>query len=199
MQQQPQQSRSQIRDLADVDSSEEHLFTFLGRKLMAGVATDLGWLRLVKNNDKISALDDLEYQTDFRLELDGVVIGYVDIEKKVSWTSGPWRYGRINIARHPMSHWASGSFNGRPTNKLLSFMARPMTSFWVAVRSDYMACIVVSTADLFAFGVEALQHTRYSSEPLPVYQLPNGAGTYVDCPDAFARLLVGEVMDHAAG
>lgn len=189
------QNSNTIAELAAVNPADEHLFAYLGRHLMTGVNTSVGYLRMVKNNEKVIAGDDLQYQTDYRIEANGRKIGYLDIERKIKWPPGPWTAPAINIARHPMKHWQAGTFPGRLTNKLLSFSELPQTSFWVGVRNDYRACMVVKAADIFAFGVETTQPTRHSDVPLPILRIPNSYGPVVDTPEAFANLIVSEVLD----
>lgn len=177
----------------DPDPADEYLFAPLARHLMNGVDVGFGYCRLVKNNDKVTADDRLHYETDFRLELDGEMVGYLDIEKKPQWQAGQWPYTKINIARMPYAQWRDNRFDGRPTNKLLSFEKHPDTSFWVAVRADYAACLVVTAADIFNKGVKAMQPTRYERGPLPVYELTNDLGTFIDHPALFATHIAGKV------
>jgi hypothetical protein len=189
--------KDRIATLTEVDHSKEHLMAVLGHKLMAGVDIGHGWLRMVKNNDKVLQCDDRHLRTDFRLELNGLTIGYVDIEEKRQWRAGGWPYDKINIARYPMSHWSSGHFDGRPTNKILSFREMPGGSFWVAMRCDYQACMVVSAVDLFAFGAESTQMTGYSTTPLPIYEMPNGVGRLCETAETFTAFITSEVIENA--
>lgn len=186
-----------LASLLRTHQADEHLFDPLAKHLLAGVATDKGWLRLVKNNVKVTADDRNEYETDFRLELDGALIGYLDIEVKPRWAFGGWPWPKINIARHPKSQWDDDRFDGRPTNKLISFQQLPELSFWVALRNDYRAALVVRAEHIFNSSIKSDQQTRYSDLPLPIYELRTTYGQIVNDADALRNLIVGEVLRHA--
>jgi hypothetical protein len=185
--------RPTIATLCEQDPADEHLFAPLSRHLLAGLDCGIGWLRLVKNNDKTTAADTVQYQTDFRLDLDGETIGYLDIERKRSWQNGPWPYKKINVARSPMSQWLDDRIDGRPTNKLISFKEHPYTSFYVAVRDDYAACLIVRASDIFERGIKTTQQTKYDPRPLPIYELSNDLGTYIEDPATFANYISRKV------
>jgi hypothetical protein len=183
-----------IAILCAQDPANEHLFAPIARRLLVGVDCGVGWLRLVKNNDKTTADDLGHYKTDYRLDLNGETIGFLDIEQKFSWVKGRWPYPKVNVARFPMKHWQENRINGRPTNKLMSFKEHPHTSFYVAVRNDYAACVIVKASDIFEHGIKTIQQTKYDSRPLPIYELSNDLGTYIEDPDELASYISRKVL-----
>ena len=187
---------SSIDDLAAVDTRREHLLGILGHQLMGGTAVAAGWVQLVKNNTASSADDENRYATDWIITCDGETVGYLDTEEKQGWTD-EWPYGVINVAKHPMSHWRQGSFNGRLTNKLLSFQTLPEHSWWVAMRKDWQQAVMVNAADLFVYGRHTEVRTRYSEVPLPVIAFPNSKARLASTPDHFTRVILNrfEVSD----
>lgn len=176
----PSASRSSdIEALRKPDSAEESRFANIGWRLMGGVATPNGYLRLVHANRMDTIDDEAMYETDFELRVDGVTAGYLDIEVKTRWNNGSWPWPWINIAKHPMSHWQKGAFNGRLTNKLLDFQKLPDTSFWVGVRTDFACVVVLKAADLFNFGEDYMQKTMYSENALPIIRVRKDVGVEV--------------------
>lgn len=152
-----------------------------------GISTHKGFLRLHRNNARESGDDhDAKYRTDFVFQLDGKIYGYLDLESKPGWKTGDFasRYRQINIARYPMSHWQNGKFTDRETNKMVSFREYPHTSVWIGSRNDGRAVVVVLAAVLILYGSEVLQHTKYSTIPLPVLSLASDAANTVDTPEA---------------
>lgn len=186
----PPPRRATIEELAAQDAAEESRFAVLGWKLMGGVVVPSGYLRMAHANRQDTVDDRSRFETDFELRVDGTVVGYVDIECKTSWRGGSWPYEWVNVAKHPMKHWQQGRFNGRPTNKLIDFRRFPSTSFWVGVRTDYNAAMVVRASDLFDLGEEHLQQTAYHEVPLPVIRVRRDVGSEINDPHAFADLIV---------
>ena len=186
-----------IDDLSDVDTRREHLLAVLGYQLMAGTAIDAGWVILQKNNTASSADDEAIYRTDWVITCDGDLIGYLDTEEKQSWTD-EWPYPAVNVAKHPMSHWKSGRFGDRLTNKMQSFMERPEHSWWVGVRKDWQQAVMVNAADLFQHGREASIRTKYSDVPLPVLRLPNDKARLARNADEFTRVILNRIRSNHA-
>ena len=182
--------RASFHELEEQDAAQESRFAVLSWPLMGGVAARDGWLRLVHANRKVTQEDDAQFDTDFELHIDGVLAGYLDIEVKQRWNGGEWPWPWINVAKHPMSHWKRKRFDGRLTNKLVDFQRLPETSFWVGVRRDWNAAVVVRAADLFRLGREHNQQTGYHHDgeqmpPLPVIRVPSSVGFYINDPHGF--------------
>lgn len=181
-----------IADLQRVDTRSEHRLASLAWPLLGGVESCGYWLQLQKNNVAATQDDESVYDTDWVLTADGHPVGYLDGEEKQRWhpPAEAWPWPRVNIAKFPMSHWKRGVFTGRPTNKLLTFRKYPALSWWLGVRSDYLAVMMVNAADLFEHGVERAQRTGYSQTPLPVYSLDPRHGRLVTDADAFTVTVV---------
>ena len=186
----PPPRRATIDELEAQDSAEESRFAVIGWKLMGGVAVPTGYLRLVHANRMDTADDRSRFDTDFELRVDGRIAGYLDIEVKHGWNGGSFPYEWINVAKHPMAHWKHGRFNGRLTNKLIDFHKLPATSFWVGVRRDFNAAMVVRASDLFFLGEDHQQQTAYHDVPLPVIRVRRDVGSEINDPHAFAELIV---------
>jgi hypothetical protein len=186
-----------IEHLAAVDTRREHLLAILGHELMGGTAVAGQWIQLQKNNVATSEDDENQYETDWAITRDGEVVGYLDTEEKQGWTD-VWPYPVVNIARHPMSQWRTGSFNGRPTNKLLSFQQMPQHSWWVAMRKDWQQAVLVNAADLFRHGKPIEVRTKYSDVKLPVLAVPNDKAHLAMTPNHFTRIILKRFeADHA--
>ena len=182
--------RASFHELEAQDAAQESRFAVLSWPLMGGVNVRGGWLRLVHANRKVTEDDRAQFDTDFELHLDGAIAGYLDIEVKQRWNGGDWPYPWINVAKHPMSHWKQQRFSGRLTNKLIDFQKLPDTSFWVGVRRDWNAAVVVRAADLFRLGRDHDQPTGYHHDDgpmplLPVIRVPSNVGVYINDPHAF--------------
>lgn len=184
-----------IDALSAVDPAREHKLALLAYPLLQGTAIAGHWVRMEKNNTIGSAGDANLYQTDWVITSDGHTVGYLDSEEKQQWLSGPWPWSYVNVAKHPMAHWKRGRFSGRLTNKLLSFRERPLMSFWVGVRQDYAAAMMVRASDLFAEGSEVLQHTRYSDTALPVIRIRQEFGSFVQDPSSFTNAIVRAFLE----
>lgn len=184
-----------ITDLQSIDPSEEHLFAVIAHQLMHGVPTEKGFLKLIKNNDVASEGDDALYLVDYRIELGkGNVVGYIDLEKKVSWRAGSeWTYPRINVARFPLTHWKRDQYSGREANKIIAFREKPECSFWVGARSDYRSVMVVPARHVIGSPVQ-LQPTGYSENHLPVFAISNHQGREITSPDEFTGYITEEVL-----
>jgi hypothetical protein len=183
-----------INKLID-DNAKENLFSILAWKMMDGVDVQGHWLKIIKNNDPSCANDKSIYEVDYRITDNQETVGYLDIEHKVSWRSVEWPYPKTNIAKYPMKHWQINKFSGRMTNKLNSFMEKPIMSFWVGISADYQRCQIAPALNIFNFGVSANQPTRYSNTPLPIYEVPNEMCFY--CKDAkdFTDTITGWYKD----
>ena len=172
-------------------TEDEYQFAILARQLLHGREVNGAWLQLIKNNNPTSNNDhQAKYRTDFILSADGKTIGYVDPERKIYWKAGEWPYPKINIARYPMSQWENNTITGRPTNKLIAFQELPAMSFWIGVRFDWSACLIVDARTLFDRGLKTMQTTRYKPEPLPVIELPNDVGTLCQDADQFTEYII---------
>lgn len=158
-----------IGDLTKDDATDEWSAARLLAPVLEGVLVHkLGLLRLVKHNVPTTASDnEARYLPDFRWELEGQVIGYLDPETKRKWTDGDFPYAWVNVAEHPLAHWKAGHFTGRRTNKLLSFESRPGTSHWLAVRRDGAAVVPLLATQVLA-AAKFDQRTEYDPIPLPV-------------------------------
>jgi hypothetical protein len=178
-----------IDDLSAVDTRREHLLGILGHQLMGGTAVAAGWVQLSKNNVASSPDDENQYETDWVLTCDGHIVGYLDTEEKQGW-SDIWPYSQVNVAKHPMSHWRNANFNGRLTNKLVSFYKAPEHSWWIGMRKDWQQAVLVNAADLFVHGRDATIRTRYSDIPLPVLQFPNSKAVLAANADHFTRAIL---------
>lgn len=188
--------RSSFHELEAQDAAEESRFAVLGWRLMGGVNIPDGYLRLAHANRMDTADDPSMFDTDFELKVDGQLAGYLDIEVKHRWNAAAWPWPWINVAKHPMAHWKRGQFSGRLTNKLVDFHKMPRTSFWVGVRLDFNAAMVVRASDLFDLGEEQTVQTSYYHDgqplpPLPIIRLPKDVGTEVNDPDTFAAFIAG--------
>lgn len=181
-----------VTDISElqIDTRREHQLALLAYPLMGGTAIDGVWLQMEKNNHQSYAGDEATYDTDWAIKADGDVIGYLDSEEKQQWLSGPWPWTHINIAKHPMQHWQRGAFNGRETNKLISFRQKPAMSFWVGVRPNYTAAMIVRAQTLFAHASEYLQPTRYSAVPLPILRLNQSFGHFCDTAHEFTHTII---------
>jgi len=188
---------SSIGDLQVWEPSSEHRFAPIARFVLDGVNTPLGFIKMMKHNDVTGPDDERRYDVDFRIEVDGEIVGYLDIEEKRSWLDGAWPYSRVNVARHPLTHWANGVFSPQPTNKIRAFREKPDASFWVGVRADYEACLVVPAKHVL-HAPEANQSTGYSDVPLPVYAVKNGKATFVNTAERFRDVITQEVFEHVA-
>jgi hypothetical protein len=189
---------SSIGDLQAWEPSSEYRFAPLARFVLDGVNTPMGFIKMVKHNDITGPNDESRYDVDFRIEVDGETVGYLDIEEKRRWSTGGWPYGRVNVAKHPMKQWVNGVFGSRPTNKICAFREKPDASFWVGVRADYEACLVVPARHVLN-APEADQSTGYSDVPLPVYVVDNEKATFVSTAERFRDVITQEVFDHVAG
>ena len=183
----------EVKTLDDIKTptEDEHQFAILARQLLHGREVNGAWLQMTKNNNPTSKNDrQAKYRCDFTLSADRQVIGYIDPERKPGWTANGWPYPRINIARYPMQHWEDNRITGRATNKLIAFQQLPDMSFWVAVRADWQACVIVDAQTIFDYGVEDEQNTRYIQKPLPVYWLDNDWATLCQGADEFTEHIV---------
>lgn len=180
-----------IDDLSAIDTRREHMLAILGHQLMGGTAVpDVGWVQLVKNNLATGVDDANIYETDWALTVDGRTVGYLDTEEKTAWRDGDFPYPRVNVAKHPMSHWRENRFDGRLTNKLRSFQECPTHSWWLGVRTDWQAMVMVNASDLFRFGQQREERTRYSTVPLPVISMRKEQVAEVSSPEMFTRQIL---------
>jgi hypothetical protein len=189
-----------IDHLSAVDTRREHMLAILGHQLMGGTAIpDVGWVQLQKNNVAAGVDDQNVYETDWTLTVDGQVVGYLDTEEKTQWRDGDFPYPRINVAKHPMSHWRDNRFDGRMTNKLRSFAEMPAHSWWLGVRTDWQRIVMVNAQDLFTFGQHRTERTRYSDVELPVISLRKDQTVEVSTPEMFTQqILFRFEVAHAA-
>jgi len=178
-----------INALREIDTRREHLLAILAHPLMGGIASPRGWIQLHKNNLATSEDDPNRYSTDWILKCDGEKVGYLDTEEKLGWADA-WPYAAVNIAKHPMAHWQREDFTGRLTNKLLSFQEMPEHSWWVGMRKDWQAAVLVNAADLFEHGREYRQPTRYSKTPLPVLTMHNEEAFWATNHDQFCSIIL---------
>jgi hypothetical protein len=178
-----------------VDTRREHALALLAYPILGGTAVAGSWLQLQKANVQGHLADEAKYSTDWVIQADGETIGYLDSEEKLQWRGGPWPWSFVNIAKHPMKHWEHGSFSGRETNKLRSFREKPELSFWVGMRMDYAAAMVIRASTLFEHASDYLQPTRYSDAPLPVFRLDRSFGLFCDTPEAFSQIIIDAYLE----
>jgi len=180
-----------VSDLCTDDSQSEWGLGELFGFLLDGVDTERGWLKLLRNNARESVDDvDAKFRTDWRFELDGNLFGYMDAEQKQDWKHGDWPHPKVNVAKHPMAQWKTGSFDGRLTNKLISFQQYPDTSLWVGAGEDNHAVVMLLAANIFEDGQDELQPNKYG-KPLPVlavYEIPRTRHKAEDVRDEVLRL-----------
>ena len=181
-----------IDDLAECgSSSRESLLAVLGYQLMDGVDVDGQLLRLVKNNTRETVNDNNKYDVDFALVLDGDVIGYIDPEEKQRWTYGDWYYDNVNIALYPMKDWMNGGkWSGTPTKKIRRFIEKPDMSFWLGMRRDWQACMIMPWHMALDYGDIANIKTSYSNDPLKVIAIPRKHGFNCVSADDFTDYIV---------
>jgi hypothetical protein len=161
-----------VSDLCGDNTESEWALAELFGFLLQGVKTDKGLLKMHRNNARESVDDDdAMFRTDWRFELEGNLFGYMDSEQKQSWAHDDWSYPRVNVAKHPLAQWELGSFDGRLTNKLISFKELPDTSLWVAARKDNQAVVMLLAAKIFNDGKDEMQPNNYG-KPLPVLAVP---------------------------
>ena len=181
-----------VSDLCTDDSQSEWGLGKLFGFLLDGVKTERGLLKLHRGNARESVDDDdAKFRTDWRFELDGNLFGYMDAEEKQEWKQDDWPYLKVNVAQRPMAQWKKGSFDGRLTNKLISFEQYPDTSLWVAARKGNHAVVMLLAAKIFEDGKDELQPTRYSAKPLPVFAvhvIPRTLHNAADVRDEVLRL-----------
>jgi hypothetical protein len=166
------QAQKAVSELQTCDGSGEWDVAPLLKHLLEGaVVNGFGYFKLEKNNVPTCTADlDAKFQTDYRFSVEGETVGYLDVERKPSWSNGDWPWPWVNVAKHPMSHWVQNRFNGRPTNKLLSFREKPRASFWLGVRADGRAALPLPAILLFRCGEDYLQPNRYGPD-LPVLRV----------------------------
>ena len=180
-----------VSDLCGDNSEREWALGGLFSFLLDGVKTEQGLLKLHRNNARESLDDDdAMFRTDWRFELEGNLFGYMDAEQKQKWKNDDWPHPKVNVAKHPMAQWESGSFDGRLTNKLRSFERWPDTSLWVGARKDNQAVVMLLAAEIFKDGKHELQGNSYG-DPLPVlavHVIPRTLHNAGDVRDEVLRL-----------
>lgn len=174
----------------EIDVRREHALAMLAYPIMGGTAIAGTWLQLQKANVQRHPGDEAAYQTDWVIKADDEVIGYLDSEEKLQWRGGPWPWSFVNVAKHPMRQWKAARFTERETNKLRSFREKPQMSFWVGMRMDYGAAMVVRASTLFEHASDFLQHTQYSDHPLPILRLDRSFGTFCSSPETFTTTII---------
>jgi len=180
-------------DSIKTPTHEEHLFSNLSANLLHGVEWRGGWLKLTKKNDPVSANDEAIYKPDFELTYNGHLLGIIDPEKKPRWIKNGFPHHKVNVARYPMRQWQSGQFNGRKTNKWLAFEANPKGSFFVAVRSDWRACVVVHWPDIQIHGKDEAQGNGYSSVAVPVRSIAVDLCQFCETPQEFTKAIISKI------
>ena len=119
-------------------------------------------------------------------------IGYLDIEKKLSWLDGNWPYDRTNIPLYPLSHWERNNYPGNHTVKLQRFSQKPVMSFWLGARADYLAYMIAPFRNIVEYGKRTEQKTKYSQNKLPVIAISNDYCIYCDDEDDFTNYFIDE-------
>ena len=180
-----------VSDLCTDDSQSEWGLGKLFGFLLDGVKTDKGLLKLHRGNARESVDDDdAKFRTDWRFELEGNLFGYMDAEQKQDWKHDDWPHPKVNVAKHPMRQWKEERFDGRLTNKLISFQQYPNTSLWVGAGEDNHAVVMLLAAEIFEDGEDELQGNRYG-KPLPVlavHVIPRTLHNAADVRDEVLRL-----------
>lgn len=183
--------QNSVSDLCTDDSQSEWGLGELFGFLLDGVKTDKGLLKLHRGNARESVDDDdAKFRTDWRFELNGNLFGYMDAEQKQKWVHDDWPHPKVNVAKHPMRQWKEERFDGRLTNKLISFQQYPDTSLWVGAGKDNHAVVMLLAAKIFNDGKDELQGNRYG-KPLPVfavYVIPQTLHNAADVRDEVLRL-----------
>tara|TARA_Y100000593_G_scaffold73563_1_gene135149 strand:- start:1632 stop:2207 length:576 start_codon:yes stop_codon:yes gene_type:complete len=176
---------------------DEHFFHPLASRLLYGIETEEGFLKMKKANDPESVDDDARFKTDYEITLGGFLCGYLDIEWKKQWVDlERWPYPAANVAIHPLAQWERGRFTTRESNKIQSFRAMPGTSFWVGLSRDYQrAFILPATAVLKAPKV--LQETRFPGKPpLPVFAVDPAHGYLARNAEEFSQYIQNHIEKH---
>lgn len=180
-----------VSDLCGDNTESEWALAELFGFLLQGVKTDKGLLKMHRNNARESVDDDdAKFRTDWRFELERNLFGYMDAEEKQKWKHDDWPYPKVNVAKHPMAQWKEKRFDGRLTNKLMSFHEWPDTSLWVGARKDNQAVVMLLAANIFKDGKDELQPNAYGT-PLPVfavYVIPRTLHNAGDVRDEVLRL-----------
>ena len=175
-------------------TDEEHKFAWIAYQLMNGIDIDDSWLQIAKLNNPESREDTNIYEVDYGVKENGEIIGYIDLEKKVSWKEGVWQYPKTNIALYPMSHWIKNRFNGNHTVKLKRFSQKPNMSFWIGVRNDWQAHWILPFLSIRDHGVRTTQRTRYSDCDLPIIEVANQYGYLLENADEFTAYVTYRYM-----
>lgn len=180
-----------VSDLCGDNTESEWALAELFGFLLQGVKTDKGLLKMHRNNARESVDDDdAKFRTDWRFELERNLFGYMDAEEKKDWKNDDWPYPKVNVAKHPMRQWKERCFDGRLTNKLISFKEFPDTSLWVGARKDNQAVVMLIAAKIFKVGKDELQGNNYG-DPLPVlavHEIPRTLHNAADVRDEVLRL-----------
>jgi len=191
-----EQMTMSVEDLM-TGTEEEIRIARVAYPLLHGISVNGDYVKLKKLNDAQSEDDNAKYEVDYGIMVNQEAVGYLDVEKKINWHFGGWPYPRTNIAKHPMNQWISGRFiENSHTIKLKRFSDMQDTSFWVGPRSDWEVYWIMCARDIFEYGVDDLQPTRYRDmPPLPVIAVPNCFGTLCDNADKFTEYILAHLEE----
>ena len=200
-----------IDDLKTPQHMEYKFYAAFCSRLMAGMKVDGQWLQVKVNNQSASASDPAKFRVDATINLDGEMIGVIDVERKPDWRGGKWIYKRINFPYKPFSDFENGcGVAGSVSSKAKALRAvwrNGNPGFWVAYSSQVAdssgqqvflnghSCLVVPAEHIFGEKYNPrlqTQKTRYGND-VSVIELPNSAGLLCTCEEQFTEIIVSSV------
>jgi len=200
-----------IDDIKTPQHMEFKFYANFCSRLMTGITIDRHWLQVKVNNQPATASDPAKFRVDATINLDGEMIGVIDIERKPQWAGGKWRYSRINFPYKPFTHFengggSAGAFSSK-AEALCSVWKSGNPGFWVAYSSQVAdssgqqvflhghSCLVVPAEHIFGEKYNprlSTQRTRYNNS-VDVVELPNSAGLLCTCEEQFTEIIVSSV------